>query len=79
MDSETIKKLIDAFDTTEELFFISKNKDGYQLIHSELTDGAEWCEMIEHFLTKLEDKVLEVKKDDDALNDLLNDYIISSN
>ena len=78
MRDKTIQALIKAFDKTEELFFISKQGDQYEFIHSELTDAEEMLDMVYHFAETLEEKINSLKGggDNDALDDLLNGYDI---
>ena len=80
MREKTIQALINAFDKTDELFFISKQGDKYELIHSELTDAEEFLDMIYHFAEILEQKVSKLKENDlnnNALDDLLDDLDIN--
>lgn len=79
MTDKTIQALIKAFDKTDELFFISKQGDKYEFIHSELSDAKEWIEMVDYFLTQLEEKVMDLKKGDDATRDLLDGFDINEN
>lgn len=80
MKERTIKALINAFDKTDELFFISKQGDKFELIHSEITDAEEFLDMVYHFADILKQKVSKLKQNDidnDALDDLLDDLDIN--
>ena len=37
-----LKELQNELNNTDEFFLISKNKENYKLIHSNLTDCMEW-------------------------------------
>ena len=76
MDEETIKRLIEAFDKAEEVFMITKEDDAFRLVHSNLSDAREWVEMIEHFKQNVQE---QINDDNDALDDLLGGFGISSN
>ena len=79
MKEQTIKELIEALDKTEEFFFVSKQGEEFKLVHSELSDCDEWLEMIDHFKNGVKDKVIKLRGNNDATDDLLNDADISSN
>ena len=74
-----LKELQNELNNTDEFFLISKNKENYKLIHSNLSDCMEWLDMIEIFKEKLEDKIIDLKANHNAINDLLGDIGLNNN
>ena len=72
---ELIKYLNDA----DEYFFITKEDDVFNSIHSDLSNVLEWLDMINHFRDKLMGRVADAKKNTSALDDLLNDTDVNLN
>lgn len=72
---ESIKYLNDA----DEYFFITKEHDVFNSIHSDLSNVLEWIDMIDHFRDKLMGIVADAKKNTSALDDLLNDTDVNLN
>ena len=71
--------IIQYLKDSDEYFFITKEDDVFSSIHSNLSGLNEWVDMIEYFKDKLEEKIIGLKKNRDALNDLLTDEDISLN
>ena len=75
LKDEMIKSIIES----KEFFFIGKFDGVYKLLHSDLSEGDEWVDMIQHFKDKLEEKITGQRKDRNALEDLLGDEGINLN
>lgn len=75
----SLEDLLHELGSSQEYFFIGKQDGKYRLIHSDLTNVPEWTDMIEHFKQQIEDKLMEQKKQKDALNDLLGDVGMNQN
>ena len=79
MEDKLREEMIQSIIDSKEFFFIGRFDGKYKLLHSDLSKGEEWLDMIQHFKDKLEDKIVGLKKNKDALNDLLSDEDISLN
>ncbi len=79
MEDKLKKEMINQIKESNEFFFIGKFDGVYKLMHSDLSDCSEWLDMIQHFNHKLEEKIMGLKRNTSALNDLLSDEDISLN
>ena len=78
MKEETIIRLINELDHTEEMFFVSKSEDGYRCI-AEINNHDDWIDVLEDFLNDLKKENRSLKGEESAIEDLLNDNDMTKN